>query len=1081
LSAKTFHIYRSSAGSGKTRTLAKAYLKLALGHRAHYFRHILAVTFTNKSTQEMKDRILAYLNDFSKGATNELAQELMAELGLDASTFIERSLETQRAILHHYNQFSISTIDAFFQQVIRAFTRESGLMGDYRLEVDQDAVMEEVINNLIDELGKDENLTSWVIDFARENLENDRAWDVRLSLLEFSREIFREEFKIIEDDLVEVTSERDFFKKLLVNLKSQKYEFINFVKKKSNEALQIIHEAQLGAADFKYGGGPYNWFVKFSNFNSVKFFDEKEKGSRPEKEFQLPDNWPDKSHSNKSAIASLAEVKLIPLMNEILDYRKHQYQRCLSAEVVLNNFYAFGLIADISRKLREYKNENNLMLLADAPKFLNGVIQESDTPFIYEKVGSFYKNFLIDEFQDTSGLQWKNFKPLVVNSLDQGNASFVVGDVKQAIYRWRGGDLNLLQNQIEKQIGSERVEVNVLNSNFRSASNLVTFNNHLFKSASSFIAAETGATIPVSAYEDIEQHHARPVQGFIRVKFIKDEKNWRDAAMALIPKHLEKLQDGGVPLKDIAILVRTNNEGQQIVAHLLHYKNSDEASPTCRYDVISNESLRIDGAASVNLLLGAMRYLHNPDDDIARAQLAFEYAKLHEPDRSLTEILAVTNQSVFESYLPEEFTRKKITLKKLPLFELTETLIQVFKLSNQLGELTYLQTFQELVLNFYTRERNDLNAFLEWWEENRHSDKTSIKTSGEIDAAQIITIHKSKGLQFKYVIIPFCSWELDHLPWKSPNLWVKSDAPIFKEAGYLPVKYSSGLSETYFNDSYQQERSYGFLDNLNLLYVAFTRAESGMIVTAPHPDGKGVKGTVAGIVHNSIASNIALLEKWNEVEQEWIDGEIRYVVDVKKAALRTVSLSSYPVTMWREKLVIRQAGKTFFEQVDNEVRDKINYGVHIHTVLSHIKHDHELDAALSYLTENGYVTNEELPQITEQIQTLLTNPIIASWFSPHWQVRTEVPILLPGGEENRIDRLMLDGAKAIIVDFKTGNPNKADQTQVLAYMDVLKKMNFTEVDGFILYLKSSEVVEVKKGTSKKVKRKKDDDQMELFG
>ena len=412
---------------------------------------------------------------------------------------------------------------------------------------------------------------------------------------------------------------------------------------------------------------------------------------------------------------------------------------------MLQNLYVFGLVADISRKLKEYKDENNLMLLADAPKFLNGVIQDSDTPFIYEKVGSFYKNYLIDEFQDTSAMQWKNFLPLLINSMDQGFPSLVVGDVKQAIYRWRGGDLKLLQQDVENHIGKNRTDIQVLNSNYRSSTAIVNFNNAVFKTASTILAMETGHPIASEAYRDVNQNIFRDEEGFVRVKFLKDEEDftWKDQAFDQIPTYLENLQSLGIPLKDISILVRRNDEGQQIVAHLLRYKNSDKAKPGYKYDVVSNESLRIDGAASVNLLLSAMRYLLNPDDVIARAQLGFEFARLHEPERPLTEVFAVANQVFFENNLPPSFARQKSSLKKLPLFELTETLIEIFKLGEQVGELAYLQAFQNLVLDFYSRERNDLGAFLEWWETNKQ--KQSIQISGEVDAVQILTIHKSKG------------------------------------------------------------------------------------------------------------------------------------------------------------------------------------------------------------------------------------------------------------------------------------------------------------------------------------------------
>nr|WP_276369003.1 UvrD-helicase domain-containing protein [Chryseolinea sp. H1M3-3] len=1069
-------MYRSSAGSGKTRTLAKAYLTLALRFRSDYFKHILAVTFTNKATQEMKDRILQYLDKFSKGIPDELAEELKKELKVDDATFRENSQAVQSYILHQYAQFSISTIDAFFQKVIRSFTREAGLMGDYRLEVEQDNVLEDVVDNLIDELGSNKELTEWVVDFAKENLENERAWDVRVSLIEFAKEIFRDEFKDIEEQVVQQTSNRNFFKLLREKLWAEKTKFLSRIEQPAKEALEIIKAEGWVASDIAYGqnSGLVTFFEMFAYQKNIKEF--KPPSDRIKNVFDVPENWPSKTSSRRNNIIEIARTRLIPIKRQLVEIFEKHYTTALSAEVVLQNLYVFGLVADISRKLKEYKDENNLMLLADAPKFLNGVIQDSDTPFIYEKVGSFYNNYLIDEFQDTSAMQWKNFLPLLLNSMDQGYPSLVVGDVKQAIYRWRGGDLKLLQQEVEEHIGSSRTDIQVLNSNYRSATIIVNFNNALFENAATFIALETGHPISAEAYRDVSQKVFREEEGFVRVKFLEDEEDytWKDQALDQVPAYLEELQSLGIPLKDIAILVRKNEEGQQIVAHLLQYKNSDRAKAGFKYEVVSNESLRIDGASTVNLLLGAMRYLLNPDDVIARAQLGFEFARLHEPDRPFTEVFAVANQIFFENNLPPAFAKEKSSLKKLPLFELTETLIEIFKLGEQIGELAYLQAFQNLVLDFYSRERNDLGAFLEWWEMNRH--KQSIQVSGEVDAAQILTIHKSKGLQFKYVLIPFCIWNLDHDPMRAPTLWVTSNTPPFHDVGYVPIKYSSTLSDTCFEKYYVEERTRIYLDNLNLLYVALTRAEKGLIVLSPHPTVRSFKKSVAQVLHQGITQS-QLATNWNEGTNEYSNGILSADVPAHTApSSEAINLKNYPSFHWREKLVIRQTAKSYFTPQEDEKHDKINFGIHLHTILSRIKYAHEIEAALDQIILEGLIIQEEKIPLYEQLRELLTIPQVASWFSNDWDVRTEIPILLPDGAENRIDRLLIKDKKAIIVDFKTGEPLKSDQRQVLTYMDILRKMNFIDVEGYLLYIRDKQVVTVT-AERLKVSKRRDENQI----
>ncbi|MGC1244344.1 MAG: UvrD-helicase domain-containing protein [Chryseosolibacter sp.] len=1087
---KTFSIYRSSAGSGKTRTLAKAYLRLALKYRNDYFKHILAVTFTNKASQEMKDRILKYLDDFAQGRPSELAAELQLELAMDSQTFQQHSQETQSLLLHQYDSFAISTIDAFFQKVIRSFIREAGITGDYRLEVDQDAVLEEVIDNLIDELGDNKELTDWVVDFAKENLENERSWDVRYNLIDFAREIFREEFKGIEDVVNKTTSEKDFFKRLRDKLWSVRNAFLNEINQPARHCIQLIESKGWKAEDFKYGKTSGLLTFLGANASAKNLGKCKIPGERIKNDFVVPENWPNKKVSHAHEIMALARQELVPCLEKILVAFELQYKQALSAEVALQNMYVFGLITDISRKLREYKDENNLMLLADAPKFLNGVIRDSDTPFIYEKVGSFYRNYLIDEFQDTSGLQWQNFQPLIVNSLDQGYPSLVVGDVKQAIYRWRGGDLSLLQEQIIGLIGKDRVDIRELDNNYRSATRIVEFNNSVFKSASRLLIPGIGASLSSLAYEDVEQKVSKKEEGFVAVQFIAEyssgndgegpssNQSWKEIALDQIPLTMEKLQENGAALKDIAILVRKNDEGQKIANFLLQYKNSSKAKAGCSYDVVSNESLRIDGAATVNLLLGAMRYLLNNDDAIARAQLGYEFARLHEPSRELSEVFAVSNQAIFENNLPAAFTKGKGALKKLPLIELTETLIDIFQLGKVNGELVYIQTFQDLVLEFNSRERNDLGAFLEWWEANKQ--KKSIQISGEVNAAQILTIHKSKGLQFRYVIIPFCAWSLDHEQWQAPNLWVRSDEGPFRDAGYLPVKYSKNLEDTFFSEFYAEEKTKIYLDNLNLLYVALTRAEVGLVVFAPAIETRGAKGSIAGLLHDSIQSEDGLRSGWNTETLSWRSGTWETSSSGGKKEHGALQLTEYLASPWRDKLVIRQSGASWFQESADAQREKMSYGVYMHAVLSRMHYGDEVESMLSKIVQEGLITASEKAPLELQLMELLKNPKIAGWFTRDWEVRTEVPIMLPGGEENRIDRLLVKDRKAVVVDFKTGSRKKADEKQVLQYMDILRQMNFPEVEGFLLYLGETAIVEVKSPSRLKlVQKAKDRDQLDL--
>ncbi|MBS1950290.1 MAG: ATP-dependent helicase [Cytophagales bacterium] len=1049
-----FHIYRSSAGSGKTRTLAKEYLKLALQFRSDYFKHILAVTFTNKSTQEMKGRIMHYLNAFVNGGEADLAKELQDELKLDEPTFQDRTREVQSAILHEYQYFSISTIDAFFQRVIRSFTREAGVLGDYRLELEVDEVMEDVINSLIAELGSNEQLTQWLVELALQNLENDKSWDVRQNLLVFSKEIFREEFKRVQDEVDQVTGEKNFFGETMRSLQKQKLEFIHYAKNRAQKIYSAIRQQNLTVYDFKHKstGSAYSFVKKISQLNSVKDFANDFK--RAENDFTAAENWIDKKNPRYNELLPVVKKQWVPLHCEIMDYRSKNLVAALSAEVVLNNFYQLGLISDLSRKLNEYKRDNNIMLLADAAQFLNKIIDQSDTPFIYEKMGSFYRNYLIDEFQDTSGLQWKNLKPLITNSLDSGYSCLIVGDVKQAIYRWRGGDQNLLQQRVVQETGHERSSTKVLDKNFRSDKNIVLFNNQLFKTISSSASHELN--IPMSEYSDAEQLIVGKQSGFVQTTFISSTPttSWKETALLKTAQQIEDLQQRGVAADEITLLVRTNKEGAEIISYLSDRKISPEAKSGCIYEVVSNESLSISNASTVNLIVAAMTYLLHYEDTVARAQLIYEYTRLRGPVNNPSGIFSACNTSAFETGLPELFTQQKIRLKKLSLFELTETLIEIFLLKNQVGELPFLLAFQNLVLDFQHRERNDLSSFLEWWKNNKY--RKYISAPAQANAMSMFTIHKAKGLQFNYVIIPFCSWSLDYENSKQPLLWEKPDHASFSNLGYLPVKYSFALKNTVFEKAYEAEHKRIHLDNLNLLYVALTRAKKGLIIFAPTQDEKYAKSSVAKWIYEGITKSVELANGWNETTATYQSGEIT-ASPSKEINVSALALSSYITSTWQSKLVIKQTRSDF--SADSDQQEKMKYGVSLHATVAKIKYSNDIDRVLLDLQSNGSIHTSLKEKLNRDLSKMMNNRQVADWFSDRWNVQTEVVTLLPGGKELRIDRLLTKDKHAIVIDFKTGDPLKADYHQVTEYCDVLVKMGF-QAEGYLVYLNDDDVQRV---------------------
>ncbi len=1060
LVTKPFHIYRSSAGSGKTRTLAKEYIKLALSGKPDYYRFILAVTFANQATLEMKERIMRYLDDFAKGKANDLGKEIKSELVLTDAQLIAKSKELQSTILHHYSQFAISTIDAFFQKVIRSFTREAGLLGNFRLEVDHELVLDEVIAELMDELGTNEQLTRWVVEFSRNRLLEGENWNITEALKGFSKEIFNENFKVIEDDILKpFEKKKNPYHDYLVILRSEVDAFMNFMKSRAKTALQILERNSITVEDFNYGnsGTPLKYFEMFAQEEYCEV--------KPRLQERLEDatSWPKKKGPNYNRLLSLTNNELMPILQEMVNYDEKNFKKFNSAKLVLKNFYSFGLLADITRKLKDYKEENNLMLLSDAPKFLNGVINDSDTPFIYEKVGSFFKNYLIDEFQDTSGYQWKNFLPLLKDSLDQNQSNLIVGDVKQSIYRWRGGDLQLLQSEVEEEIGKSRTEVTPLDTNYRSAENIVTFNNTLFQRASAIVSEVLEQPLPEQAFFDVHQKPFKFLgKGYVRINFMErgeDEESWDEQAMRQLPYLIEELQDKKVALKDIAIIVRKNAEGQRIATYLLQYKNSGEAKPGYRYDVVSRESLRLDTAASVNLLLSALKYLNNPSDAIVRGQLAFEVSK----GEQLESIFYDAGKNNLHSILPDEFLHYNTWLNKLSIFELTEELIRIFKLGEEPKELAYLQAFQDTVLEFAAQEKNDVASFLLWWDNNKAKKDKSIKVAGNIDAVNILTIHGSKGLQFKYVIIPFCQWKLNHE--QPPLLWTASSEKPFDTLGHLAVRYSSSLDRSLFQEDYQHELIKAHLDNLNLLYVAFTRAEEGLIISASKPKEKNLEnakqkkklGTVGDLLYECVSREKFYNPELNQYEVGTLE---KLDTAQNREEYEPTTLYKYASYDWRKKLVIKKKGAEYFLPTVTDKRIKINYGIALHSALAKIHYATQVKEVLHELHSSNELAKEEMDVISATLENMMKHPVIGKWFGKEWSVKTEATVLMPGARQSRIDRVMMSAKRTVIVDYKTGEKKDVDRKQVEEYAGILSRMGYAYVEAYLLYLEELEVVEV---------------------
>lgn len=1035
---KSFIVYRASAGSGKTFTLTLEYLKLAL-EQPQAFRKILGVTFTNKATEEMKTRILQVLKSISAGQDHPMVPILMDTLDLpDQETLKTRGQEALVQILHHYGQFSIVTIDSFFHQVIRSFAREMGLQGTFAIDLDIDKVIQEVIDLMLAEVGNEDRkeLRGWLTQFAESKVEDGKAWDFRADITSLARELMKDHFKPFARQVLSLGEEKGFFSKLIQDLHQQRRIFEKQCDQYCQAGLTAINSAG-GIDQFsRKASGPAGLFLKVSQRDYTITDGRRNALGEPGK-------WLTKEGMKNAALFASLTEGILPVYKDLIHYIDDHMEEYQSIGEVLRHFYAFGILTALDKKLQDYRDEKDVMLIADLPDFLRLIIDESDTPYIYEKIGGYYSNYLIDEFQDTSGFQWNNFKPLVKNSSDTGDKSLVVGDTKQSIYRWRGGNWKLLNGSVAQDVGTHHVHFEGLATNWRSAAAIVNFNNWFFSNLKLHAEAYFGE-VPeesqellnqvISVYDGVSQQVARKeVEGLVNIQFLEDE-SWQETAISKTIALVEDLQRQGYQLRDMAILTRTQREGKRIADAFMLHKSSAVADSDLKYDVVSSEALYLYSSHAVKFLISMITWLNQEKNTIALAEWVHEYRRfIKASEAGLHEIFG--NVTDWMSMVPPDFVKQINYLKRLPLFELVESLVRIFELNVLKDEYTYIQGFQDAVLDYSKNERGDIPSFLTWWENVRK--ERAIQVADENDAIKILTLHKSKGLEFPIVIIPFLNWKLDHDAYaKEEILWVQPpEHEILERLPVVPLKYSSKMETTYWHDAYWEEKINAFLDSINLLYVAFTRSVDGLYVFGEMP-----KTSKVAHVGQLTKQMLEGTEAWDDATYSFSKGTLPIRAIAPSRSLE-YGLKAYPSHSWRGKVAVQMKGAAELSDRDFEAQLA---GIDWHTELARIK----------------VWSDEEQHQVSAPVSSFIQSSACRPFFEDLDEVKLEVPILMPGGVYYRIDRLVRKGKVWYIIDFKTGEPKNADQHQVRRYMEILNSMGFENLKGILMYLDPIEVREV---------------------
>lgn len=1037
-------IYKASAGSGKTFLLAAEYLRICLFSPGnHPYRHILAITFTRKSTAEMKLRILKELRLLAENEPSQQLPSLLKE-GKPEEWIRERARVIYFNILHDYSRFHIQTVDSFLQGLVRAFAREVGLSSGYRVELDEQKVFQEVIDNMLTEVGVDPAFSNWMENYVMSLSEEGKSWKVKDALLSFFQSTRKERVLEKEMEVVESLADTEYTQRFLNELREISRAYTDRLRELAGELKAWITRNGIVEEDLKY--------KKTSGIFSLLGALEKNKldfGARVQalgnSDIDVEELISKDPQNDRNALLVALRTHGIPLCRKILETVETQGPRAALAENIARNFYQFGILGTFLKKLKEYRDDKELMLISDTSAFLQKIVGENQESFIFEKAGNRFHHFMIDEFQDTSGMQWKNLKPLILNALSEGYDSLLVGDVKQAIYRFRSGDWNLLMREVENDPQIFNSEVFSLDKNWRSLPEIIDFNNRMFGVLPAIFQdkfyAEMdhpnpsengwGQIFPLS-YEKHEQSPGKPdTGGYIHMKGIlpdgKKNEDFMEAALEFTRDAIHDVLSRGYQLSDICILTRKRSESALVANYLLEQQEG--------FQVLSDHSLLLQNMASVRILTAALRSVVARNKELEWGTLAHELAF---PQGSRTKILEEDTRAQLDL-----FKSRQEEWQRLNLPDLIETWIRLFHLHRMPSQWTALQAFREVVFN-YTREfEASVTGFLTHWETVREAQ--SVDAGKDILAIRIMTINKSKGLQFPVVMLPFLSFR-NLIEGAREILWAEHVAEGFP---LLPVEYGKKLAHTVLEDAYQEETASLLLDKLNLLYVGFTRAERELYGCMRLRGGDS-DSEVGALVQKALTQVYG-----PSPEAGWILGAPTHPVQEKEDEIVYLDMPDLLSSDFREKVVIKSLSDDLW--VEEDAGSPLRFGRIMHDVLASIRSLNDWNAAVAQLEVQGKLKPSDWAGFQLEMEGLRNLPQVQQWFHPDYPCLNERAILFPDGKFRIPDRVVLPAEKtAWIIEFKTGVPKPAHTKQVEVYLQAYREMGF-QTEGFILYTDSLEI------------------------
>ncbi len=1122
---KPLTVYRASAGAGKTFKLATQYISLLILSPQSY-RGVLAVTFTNKATEEMKMRILSQLYGISRGLddSKDYIKEVKLATGLGEELIRKRADWVLNHLLHHFNDFRVETIDAFFQTVLRNLSRELDLTANLAISLNDEEVMEQAVDDLIEELDEKSPVLTWIMDYIHEKMDDDKGWNIIRQIKTFGKNIFEDAYKQHFSELEPLMAPSStFFPDYSKKLRAIRQKSKNAIKEYADIFFKEMDNNGFTASDLNRGEkGIWSYFSKLYK---GEFADESKLINQTLCNcLEDPKNWVTKKKAVPgNEIFELVQEHLWPLLRQAECKRPDLAKTYKSADLTLRHLNTLRLLGKIGEKVRDSNQEANRFLLSDTQNLLHSLISDNDSPFIFEKIGAHLEHIMIDEFQDTSRIQWRNFKVLLQETMSHAvppsehlAQNLIVGDIKQSIYRWRAGDWKLLRDIDTKEFSSRQVNKKVLDVNFRSEKKIVAFNNVFFLKASQSELWSNG----VEGMKDLQEAYlqnelsqkvpeGKDDKGYIHIELLPNNDLYHDLMLQKTVDTVRILLDKGCRERDIAILVRKNPTIQEIGSYFM-----DQLPDVT---LVSDLAFRLDASQAVNILVDALRFITHRDDLLTLANLTKAYqTEIKNPEKTDSGIFIhpeSTLEEQLKAQLPDAYINHLNELEGLPLMDLVEQLYAIFELTKMNEQSAYVCAFYDELSEYLQEHVPDINDFLNVWDEDLHTHSIQ---SDEANGIRLLTIHKSKGLEFDHVIIPFCDWTLEKPGY---TIWCTPSESPYNELPVVPIDlYKKQMTGSVYEPFYKNEHSQNIVDNINLLYVAFTRPKKSLYVFGKYRDKSDnqkktdEKGNGSEPANESEVIEEVLPQLGNELEgstlrtMEQKEPEKDILINTEKVQDKekrqdkslvfeygTLNISSneqekttshnvflqpvqpklVTVDNYENKVDFRQSNKSKdFIQGDTEEtlqhNTYIQTGNVLHSIFSSIHTLNDVDQALNQLEQDGVLDTDQLSKekLKNMMKQRLESHRVRDWFSDRWELFNECTIIYKDPNTNEViekrpDRVMTDGKEMIVVDFKFGKPHQEYEAQVRAYMTLLSQMNYQHITGYLWYVYPNQIVEVK--------------------